>query len=325
MRYLRVTPDRAKLARYGLTVEDVNQITETMAVGHGAGEVLEGERRFGIVLKIGHGFAGDLARLAALPLRSVSGQIVPLGDVAELSFREGPAQVSREGQSRRLAVEFNVRGRDLGSVVRDAQAAIARDLHPPTGYRVEWGGQFRHYAEAKARLSLVVPLAFALILFLLWTAFRSMRAAALVFLGVPFAIVGGVAALALRGLPFSISAGVGFVALFGVAVLNGLVLVSFARHLEADGLGPAEAIGRAAELRLRPVLMTALVASLGFLPMALSTAPGAEVQRPLATVVVGGLLSATALTLFVLPVIYAYFGRGARKEGADAALQKRHA
>lgn len=325
MRYLRVTPDRAKLARYGLTVDDVNQITETMAVGHGVGEVLEGERRFGIVLKIGHGFAGDLARLAALPLRSVSGQIVPLGDVAELSFREGPAQVSREGQSRRLAVEFNVRGRDLGSVVRDAQAAVARDLRPPTGYRVEWGGQFQHYAEAKARLSLVVPLAFALILFLLWTALGSARAAALVFLGVPFAIVGGVAALALRGLPFSISAGVGFVALFGVAVLNGLVLVSFARNLEAGGLGHAEAIGQAAELRLRPVLMTALVASLGFLPMALSTAPGSEVQRPLATVVMGGLLSATALTLFVLPVVYAYFGRGAKpKEGAGAALQKRH-
>jgi heavy metal efflux system protein len=309
LRYLRVVPDRAKLARYGLTIEDVNQITETMAVGHEVGEVLEGERRFGIVVKTDHGFAGDLAPLAALPLRSVSGQLVPLGDVAELSFREGPAQVSREGQSRRLSVEFNVRGRDLLSVVESARAAIARDLALPTGYRAEWGGQFEHYAEAKARLSLVVPLALSLILFLLWTAFRSARAAALIFLGVPFAAIGGVLALWLRAIPFSISAGVGFVALFGVSVLNGLVLVSFAHHLEAGGLGHAEAIARAAELRLRPVLMTALVASLGFLPMAISTAPGSEVQRPLATVVIGGLLTATALTLFALPVVYAYFGR----------------
>ncbi|HEU4407713.1 MAG TPA: CusA/CzcA family heavy metal efflux RND transporter [Polyangiaceae bacterium] len=316
LRYLRVVPDRAKLARYGLTIDDVNQITETMAVGHEVGEVLEGERRFGIVLKTGHGFSGDLARLAALPLRSVSGQIVPLGDVAELSFREGPAQVSRENQSRRLSVEFNVRGRDLMSVVREAQDAVARDLHAPTGYRVEWGGQFEHYADAKARLSLVVPLAFALILFLLWMAFRSMRTAALIFLGVPFAVVGGVVALWLRELPFSISAGVGFVALFGVAVLNGLVLVSFAQHLEEGGADHVEAIGRAAELRLRPVLMTALVASLGFLPMALSTAPGSEVQRPLATVVIGGLISATALTLFVLPVVYAYFGGRSRRDAA---------
>jgi heavy metal efflux system protein len=318
LRYLRVAPDRAKLARYGLTIEDVNQITETMAVGHEVGEVLEGERRFGIVLKAGHGYDGDLAALAALPLRSVSGQIVPLGDGAELAFREGPAQVSRESQSRRLSVEFNVRGRDLMSVVREAQEAVARDLNPPTGYRVEWGGQFEHYADAKARLSLVVPLALALILFLLWMAFRSMRTAALIFSGVPFAVVGGIVALWLRGLPFSISAGVGFVALFGVAVLNGLVLVSFAHHLEEGGLGHVEAIGRAAELRLRPVLMTALVASLGFLPMALSTAPGSEVQRPLATVVIGGLLSATALTLFVLPVVYAYVGGRARRNAADA-------
>jgi cobalt-zinc-cadmium resistance protein CzcA len=318
LRYLRVVPDRAKLARYGLTIDDVNQITETMAVGHEAGEVLEGERRFGIVLKTGHGFAGDLARLSALPLRSVSGQIVPLGDVAELAFREGPAQVSRESQSRRLSVEFNVRGRDLMSVVREAQEAVGRDLHAPTGYRVEWGGQFEHYSEAKARLSLVVPLAFALILFLLWMAFRSMRTAALIFLGVPFAVVGGVVALWARDLPYSISAGVGFVALFGVAVLNGLVLVSFAQHLEAEGTGHVEAIRRAAELRLRPVLMTALVASLGFLPMALSTAPGSEVQRPLATVVIGGLLSATALTLFVLPVVYAYFGGRMRRDATVA-------
>ncbi|MDI3285205.1 CusA/CzcA family heavy metal efflux RND transporter [Polyangium sp. 15x6] len=307
--YLRVIPDRGKLARYGLTVADVNQIVETMAVGHSTGEVMEGERRFGIVVKTGHGFTGELDALRALPLRSVSGQIVPLGDVAELKFLTGPAQVSRESQSRRLTVEFNVRGRDLLSVVAEAQAAVERGARLPTGYRAVWGGQFEHYEEAKARLSIVVPLALALILFLLWFAFRSTRAALLIFLGVPFAIVGGVFALWLRGIPFSISAGVGFIALFGVAVLNGLVLVSFARHLEEGGMNHAEAIEKAAEMRLRPVLMTALVASLGFVPMALSTAPGSEVQRPLATVVIGGLLTATLLTLLVLPVVYAWLGR----------------
>jgi len=308
LRYLRITPDRAKLARYGLTVEDVNRITETIAVGHSVGEVLEGERRFGIFIKTAHGFEGDLAPLRSMPLRSVSGQIVPLGDVAELAFVTGPAQVSRADQSRRLTVEFNVRDRDLLSVVEEAQHALARGLTLPTGYRLEWGGQFEHYSEAKERLTLVVPLALSLILFLLWLAFRSVRAALLIFLNVPFAVVGGVVALWLRDIPFSISAGVGFIALFGVAVLNGLVLVSFARHLEERGTSHVDAIRRASGLRLRAVLMTALVASFGFLPMALSTAPGSEVQRPLATVVIGGLMTATALTLFVLPAVYAYFG-----------------
>ena len=308
LRYLRVVPERSKLARYGLTVADVNQITETMAVGHAAGEVLEGERRFGIVVKMQHGFDGELEPLASLPLKSVSGQIVPLGDVAELGFRKGPAQVSRENQSRRLTVEFNVRGRDLLSVVREAQGKVQQAVSLPTGYRVEWGGQFQHYQEAKSRLALVVPLALSLIGFLLWLAFRSIRTALLIFLNVPFAIVGGVLALWIRQIPFSISAGVGFIALFGVAVLNGLVLVSFSRHLEEAGASHVAAIREAAELRLRPVLMTALVAALGFLPMALSTAPGSEVQRPLATVVIGGLLSATLLTMFVLPAIYASWG-----------------
>ncbi len=309
LKYLRVIPDRNKLARYGFTIEDINQITETMAVGYGAGEVLEGERRFGITVKTRHDYTGDLEPLRMLPLRSVTGQVVPLGDVAELTFVEGPAQVSRENQSRRLTVEFNTRGRDLLSVVHEAQSAVAKQVTLPTGYRAEWGGQFEHYIEAKDRLFFVVPLAFALILFLLWLAFRDMRSGLLILLNVPFAVVGGVVALWARGIPFSISAGVGFIALFGVAVLNGLVLVSFARHLEESGRTHVEAIRQAAELRLRPVLMTALVAALGFLPMALSTAPGSEVQRPLATVVIGGLITATLLTMFVLPVVYGYFGK----------------
>jgi cobalt-zinc-cadmium resistance protein CzcA len=307
LKYLRIRPDRNRLARYGLTVEDINQLTETLAVGHRVGDVLEGERRFAIVVRAQHGFMGDLEPLRGLPLRSVTGQVVPLGDVADLEFITGPAQVSREAQSRRLTVEFNVRGRDLLSVVTDAKAAV-KEVAFPVGYRAEWGGQFQHYIEARERLTVVVPLALALILFLLWLSFHSMRTGLLIFINVPFAVVGGVVALWLRSIPFSISAGVGFIALFGVAVLNGLVMVSFARQLEASGVGHVEAISRAAELRLRPVLMTALVASLGFIPMALSTAPGAEVQRPLATVVIGGLISATLLTLFVLPALYARFG-----------------
>ncbi|MEZ4261057.1 MAG: CusA/CzcA family heavy metal efflux RND transporter [Polyangiaceae bacterium] len=324
LRYMRVVPDRNKLARYGLTIADVNQIVETMSVGHRIGSVHEGDRRFTIVIKTDHGYDGDVEAFRRLPLRSVTGQIVPLGDVAEVAFVSGPAQVSRESQSRRLSVELNVRGRDLLSVVEDAQAAVAREVTLPVGYRVAWGGQFEHYVEAKQRLTWVVPTALALILFILWLAFRSRRAAAIIFLNVPLAVVGGVVALAVRGLPFSISAAVGFVALFGVAVLNGLVLVSFARQLETQGVEHDAAVRRAAELRLRPVLMTALVASLGFLPMALSTAPGSEVQRPLATVVIGGLVSATLLTVFVLPVVYAMIG-APRSEGARDSMRMRTA
>lgn len=308
LRYLRVTPDRYKLARYGITIDDVNEATETLSVGHRVGDVLEGDRKFGMIVKVDHGFDGDLEPLSSLPLRALTGQIVPLGDVAKLEYSTGPSEVNRESQSRRITVEFNVRGRDLMTVVDQARASVSKNVKLPVGYRAEWGGQFEHYTEAKGRLAVVVPVALALIGFMLWLAFRSMRAAALIFLNVPFAIIGGVVALFVRGIPFSISAGVGFIALFGVAVLNGLVLVSFARHREEEGLPHAEAIKQAAEVRLRPVLMTAMVASLGFLPMAISTEPGSEVQRPLATVVIGGLITATLLTLFVLPVIYAWLG-----------------
>jgi len=318
LRYLRVTPDRARLARYGLTIDDVNQATETMAVGHSVGAVLEGERRFGIVVLTATSFDGDLDPFRSIPLKDISGQIVPLGDVADLTLSRGPAEVNRAWQSRRLGVEFNVRGRDLLSVVEEAQARIGREVKLPEAYHVEWGGQFQHYTEARQRLAIVVPVALGLIAFLLWLAFRSARMAILIFLNVPFAAVGGVLALALRGIPLSISAGVGFVALFGVAVLNGLVLVSFARHREEAGDDHVTAIRHAAEVRLPPVLMTALVASLGFIPTALSTAPGSEVQRPLAIVVIGGLVTATLLTLLVLPVVYAYFGRPPPSAGRGA-------
>jgi len=313
LQYLRIRPDRVKLARFGLTIADVNLVTETIAVGHHVGVVLEGERRFDMMVRVDHGYTGDLRALAALPLRANTGQLVPLGDVASLEFHRGPALVNRDKQSRRVVVEFNVRGRDMVSVVADAQARVRAEVTLPPGYRVEYGGTFQHYLAARDRLVIVVPLALGLILFLLWTALGRVRAALIIFLNVPFAIVGGVLGLWLRDLPFSISAGVGFIALFGVAVLNGLVLVSFALRMESDGVSHGEAIRQAAELRLRPVLTTALVASLGFVPMALSTAPGSEVQRPLATVVIGGLITASFLTLLVLPVIYALFAGPRRR------------
>jgi cobalt-zinc-cadmium resistance protein CzcA len=224
--------------------------------------------------------------------------------VAEVRVEIGPNLVNREALSRRQAVEFNVRGRDLVSTVEAARAAVGRAVHVPPGYRLVWGGQFQNFLSARARLLVVVPVALGLIFFMLWMAFRALRPAFLIFFNIPFAAVGGVLALWVRGIPFSISAGVGFIALFGVAVLNGLVLLTFSHQLEVQGEPPASAIAKAAEMRLRPVLMTALVAALGFVPMAISTAPGSEVQRPLATVVIGGLVSATVLTLLLLPVLY---------------------
>ncbi len=304
LRYLRVVPDRRKLARHGVSVEALAASVEAISVGHPAGEMLEGERRFEIVVLTDTRFSGDPSAIATLPVKDGHGSVIPLGEVADVLLLEGPAEVNRAGQSRRLLVELNVRGRDVLSVVDDARRAAAT-MELPKGYWVEWGGEFEHYIEARTRLAVVVPLALGLIFFVLWLAVGSLRTAALVFATVPFSMVGGVFALAVRQIPFSVSAAIGFIALFGVAVLNGLVLVSFSRHLEGKGRSPAEAIHAAADLRLRPVLMTALVAMLGFVPMALSTAPGSEVQRPLATVVIGGLISATLLTLLAFPALYA--------------------
>jgi cobalt-zinc-cadmium resistance protein CzcA len=313
--YLRIRPDRARLARYGLTVDDVNTVTETMAVGRKVGEVFEKDRRFAMVVRTALDYQGSLDVVRALPLKAALGQIVPLGDVADVALETGPSLVNRDKQSRRLLVEFNVRGRDTISTVDEARAVVASKVQLPVGYRIEWGGQFQNYTAARARLAIVVPLALILIVLLLWLAFGKMKPAILVFANVPFAAVGGVLALWVRDIPFSISAGVGFIALFGVAVLNGLVLVSFCQHLEAKGADPRQAIAEAAELRLRPVLMTAFVAALGFVPMALSRAPGSEVQRPLATVVIGGLITATALTLLLFPAVYALAHRKTRAAG----------
>jgi len=239
---------------------------------------------------------------------------IPLSQLARITVEDGPAQISRDRISRRINVELNVRGRDLASFVADAQKAIAEEVELPAGWTVEWGGQFENLKEASARLTLLVPMALLLIFVLLYTTFASGKLALLIFFNVPLAITGGLVALTLRGYPFSISAGVGFIALFGVAVLNGVVLLSYIVQKRDQGLPAEEAASEGAKVRLRPVLMTAMVASLGFIPMALATSAGAEVQRPLATVVIGGLVTSTILTLLVLPAVYSWFAGGSSEK-----------
>jgi cobalt-zinc-cadmium resistance protein CzcA len=251
----------------------------------------------------------DRIALAADDVRRFDPKVLPLGAVATLGVSDGPNQISRENGKRRIVVQANVRGRDLGSFVAEAEAVITREVTLPPGVWLGWGGQYENLVTARNRLAVVVPACFLVILSLLYSTFGSIRPALMVFTGVPLALMGGIASLWLRAMPFSISAAVGFIALSGVAVLNGLVMITFINQLRAKGHSIEEAIVRGAVGRLRPVLMTALVASLGFVPMALATGTGAEVQRPLATVVIGGLVSSTALTLFVLPVLYRLFTR----------------
>lgn len=303
---LTITADRAKIARYGINIEDVNNLVECIVAGKIAGVVYEGDRKFDLTVRLKDGLIHDPESVKKLMVSSPSGALIPLAQLADIKIITGASQISRENRERRIAVELNVRGRDISSFVSEAEEKIRQVLKLPEGYHITWGGQFESLQEAIQRLSVVVPLALFSILFLLFTSFHSWRLALVVFSGVPFAIVGGVLALAVRGLPFSISAAVGFIALFGVAVLNGVVLVSYINTLRATEMSLPNAVLKGAATRLRPVLMTALVASLGFLPMALSTSAGAEVQRPLATVVIGGLITSTILTLFILPSLYMF-------------------
>jgi len=310
---LSVTPDREALARYGLSQEDAQQVIATAIAGTEAGQLFEGDRRFDIVVRLPEALRTDISALSAIPVPlptdTDSHQFVPLGELATMTLADGPNQISRENGKRRLTVTANVRDRDLGGFIAELQAKIDNELKLPAGYWLGYGGTYQQLQSARERLSLVVPLALALIFVLLFTAFGSARDAAIVFSGVPLALVGGVAALWIRGLPMSITAGVGFIALSGVAVLNGVVMVSFIRSLLATGASLDVAVRDGALLRLQPVLMTALVASLGFVPMAFNVGPGSEVQRPLATVVIGGIVSSTILTLLVLPALYRLFGR----------------
>ncbi len=304
---LRVEVDRAALARYGLNVSSVRELVEAAIGGRTVSEMVEGQRRFPIVVRLPERFRMDPASVSELPLAAPAGEQIRLGQVARIEVARGPEVVSREDGQRRIVVQANVRGTDLGSFVAEAQRRIARDLPLPAGYSVGWGGQFENQQRAMKRLIIVLPLSILIIFALLFITFDSVPHALLILLNVPFAMVGGIAALWARGLNLNLSASIGFIALFGVAVLNGIVMVSHINHLRGEGLRVEDAVIEGASVRLRPVLMTALVASLGFLPMALSTAPGAEVQRPLATVVIGGLVTATGLTLFLLPLVYPWF------------------
>lgn len=304
--YLRIRINRQAIARYGMNASQILDVVEAMG-GKIVGQVMEGQRRFALQVRFQESDRLDIERIRNVKVSDPQGRPIPLSQLADVWIEQGPAQISRENIHRRISVETNVRGRDIASFVAEAQRAVTREVALPTGYWIVWGGQFKNLEEASARLAIVVPLAFFLIFVLLYTTFSSARPALLIFLNVPIAATGGVLALYLRGMPFSISAGVGFIALFGVAVLNGLVLVTYIRQLRGEGMKIADAAFHAGEVRLRPVLMTAMVASLGFLPMALSTGAGAEVQKPLATVVIGGLITSTLLTLLVLPAIYRWF------------------
>jgi heavy metal efflux system protein len=302
LNYIRILPKRDSLARYNVNIEDINLLTQSISSGVPTGYVFDGHRRFEIALKISNPQNHPLD-FGNLPIRSNEG-LIPLGDLAEIRKESGPVQVSHENGSRRMLIEFNVRERDMMGVVEEAQNVLLKNLKLPDGYRIEFGGKYKNYISARNTLMIVVPLTLILILFLLWLAFGELTPALLIFLNIPFSITGGILSLFIRGLPFSISAGVGFIALFGVAVLNGLVLISFAREQEHHGLSHTEGILQAAKMRIRPVLTTAIVAAIGFIPMAVSTSMGAEVQRPLATVVIGGLVSSSILTLLVIPVVY---------------------
>ncbi len=312
---VRTEIQRSELDRYGLNVSDVRELMETLLGGKQISEMIEGERRFGIAVRLPESYRNNLDQLGDLYLIAPNGERVQLRQIADLKVVRGPEMVNRESARRMVAVQASVSGRDLGGFVQEAQQKAAHSMKLPAGYTLDWGGQFENQQRANKRLAFVLTVSIVIIFALLYATFQSARKALLILLIVPFALVGGIAALWLRGLNLSLSASIGFIALFGVAVLNGVVLVSHIDSLRAGGRKIAEAIREGAQDRLRPVLMTACVASLGFIPMAVSTSRGAEVQRPLATVVIGGLITATMLTLYLLPILYPWF---AEKESEKA-------
>ena len=317
--YLRLIVDRAKVARHGINARDVLATISALG-GQEVGQVFEGQRRIPIQIRIGPKWREDLEKIRRIKIADPKGRQIPLEELTEIKLEDGPAQISREAISRRTIIQCNVRGRDLAGFVGDAQKMVDKMVKLPPGYSMTWGGQFKNLQEAAGRLMIAVPLALLMIVALLYMVFDSGKLALLIFLNVPLAATGGIFALWLRGLPFSISAGVGFIALFGVAVLNGVVLVSYIVRLRQDGNTARIAAYEGALIRLRPVLMTALVAMLGFIPMALSHGAGAEVQKPLATVVIGGLVTSSLLTLLVLPAIYPWFD-SLRTENTEASRE----
>ena len=311
---ITVKYDYNKIALYGLNITDINKIIRSSFAGESAGTIYEESKRFDVVVRMNSANRSDISDVSNLFIPLPNGQQVPLSQVATITYEQGPVQVSRENGKRRITVRLNVRGRDIKSVVEEIQAKLDKDFKLPAGYYVTYGGQFENLVEATKRLSIALPIALGLILVLLFFTFNSFKQAGLIFTAIPLSAIGGVFALSLRGMPFSISAGIGFIALFGIAVLNGIVLISYFNQLKSEGItSPLQRVLIGTKTRLRPVLMTAAVASLGFLPMALSTSGDAEVQKPLATVVIGGLFSATLLTLIVLPILYLLFETSRKK------------
>jgi cobalt-zinc-cadmium resistance protein CzcA len=311
--YTRIQVRREAIARHGIDAAAVLDTVEAIG-GKPVGQVIEGNRRFTLQIRWNKTDRATADDLRNLKIGDDHGHFIPLAQLASVIDEEGPAQISRENGQRRVSVEVNVRNRDIGSFVAEARERVNQRVQVPAGYTIEWGGKFEQLESASDRLVIAVPVALLLIFVLLYFNFRAAMPAALIFLNVPLAATGGIVALAIRGMPFSISAGVGFIALFGVAVLNGIVLLTYISQLREGGMPLEQAVEEGAAARLRPVLMTALVASLGFVPMALSHGAGAEVQRPLATVVIGGLVTSTLLTLLVLPAVYLWLEHRKREK-----------
>jgi cobalt-zinc-cadmium resistance protein CzcA len=310
---LEVALDRPTIARYGLNVADVRSAVETGIGGMAVTEVIDGRRRIPVVVRLDAAFRTTPEAVAATLVNTPGGGTVALSQIARVNTVEGPEVINHEGGLRYVVVQSNVRGRDLGGFVADVRRAVARDVSLPAGYYATYGGQFENQARATKRLALIVPLVLILIAGLLYVSFGTVRHTLIVIMAVPLALVGGIASLWARGIHVNLSASVGFIAVAGVAVLNALVMVASINQLRSAGHSLSDAVTEGAAIRFRPVLMTAMVASVGFIPMAVSTSSGAEVQRPLATVVIGGLVSATLLTLLVLPTVYLWVERRRNK------------
>jgi cobalt-zinc-cadmium resistance protein CzcA len=318
---LEITPKRDALRRYNVHSREINQVIHTALAGEEVGTLIEGNRRFPIVVRLNESRRADIERMTALPLRTDEGGLLTLGQVAHINVVEQVGVIARENTQRRVGILANVRGRDTAGFVEEASRAIQERVKFPEGYYFEFGGQFENLMRARERLVVVVPLALALIFVLIFLSFGSLRQTLIVCTGIPLAVTGGVFALWWRDMPFTISAGVGFIALSGVAVLNGLILISYFNSLREQGRSLHDSVREGAMTRLRPVLMTALVASLGFVPMAIATGSGAEVQRPLATVVIGGIISSTFLTLVLLPTLYEWVEKGRRDDDTPAPIE----
>jgi cobalt-zinc-cadmium resistance protein CzcA len=312
--YISIKTDRARIARYGINVEDVQTIVETAVGGKPVTQLFEGEKYFDVQLRFPEEKRNSLESIGNILVQSPRGTRIPLSQLADIFTSEGPVQISRESGERRIGVECNISGRDMGGFVAEAKRLVRKNVKLPSGYYLRWGGQFENQQRAMKRLAVIVPLTIGLIFFLLFLTFSSLRLAALVILNLPFALIGGVFSLYFTGLYLSVPASVGFIALFGIAVLNGVVLVSYINQIREDGKPLKEAILEGCENRLRPVLMTASITIFSLIPMLFASGPGSEVQRPLAVVVVGGLVTSTLLTLLVLPALYSWFAPRKKEE-----------